>query len=322
MRSILLVVVVLIGFEVAAQRDTLMTHFENRLEKSLKSLRSAGTDEDKKNANNSFRSLLLETIQYSESFFYLFPKLSTLGAVISPDKSLKIYSWNVELSDKSNKFYCFIVRPGKRRKKNKVIELIEKSDLTRENQTYSELNWYGCLYYKIIPIKKGSKQLYTLLGWRNNGTLSNLKVIDALSISGNHAKLGEPIFQSKKTIDKRVVLEYSIKSSMTLRFEDKYARIVFDHLSPENPSMSGFNEYYVPDMSYDAFEFKDGKWVLNEDVVTINDPGKKTFSKIIIDPTTGEEIKEEVENKWIDPSDYNAPGGINKHTPSLPKQKK
>ena len=322
MRSILLVVIFFVGGKLAAQRDTLMPHFENRLEKSLRTLRSATTDEERKNKNASFRSLLLETIQYSESFFYSFPKLSTLGTIVSPDKTLKIYSWNVEQSDKSNKFYCFIVRPGKRRKKNKVVELIEKGELTRENQIYTELNWYGCLYYKIIPVKKGAKKLYTLLGWRNNGTLSNLKVIDVLSLSGNHAKLGEPIFQSKKTLDKRVILEYSIKSSMTLRFEEKYWRIVFDHLSPENPSMNGFYEYYVPDMSYDAFEFNEGKWVLNEDVVTINDPGKKTFSKIIIDPTTGEEIKEEVENKWIDPSDYNAPGGINKHTPSLPKQKK
>jgi hypothetical protein len=322
MKSILLVVILLNWFNVFCQKDTLIPYLENRLEKSLKTLRSSISDEDKRNANNSFRVQLLETIQYSESFLYLFPKLSTLGAIISPDKSLKIYSWNVEMSDKSNKFYCFVVRPGKRRKKNKVVELIEKSQLTRENQTYSELNWYGCLYYKIIPIKKGTKKLYTLLGWRNNGTLSNLKVIDVLTLSGNHAKLGDPIFQSKKTMDKRVILEYSIKSSMTLRFEGNYSRIVFDHLSPENPSMNGFYEYYVPDMSYDAYEFNDGKWILNEDVVTVNNPEKKTYSKIIIDPLTGEEQKEEVENKWIDPSDYNAPGGINKHTPSLPKQKK
>lgn len=322
MKAFTLVVILFFCFRLQAQRDTLIPYFEKRLEESLKLLRSSSSDVDKQNANNSFRSLLLETIQYSESFFYSFPKLATLGSVLSPDKSLKIYSWNVEMSDKSNKFYCFIVRPGKRRKKNKVIELIEKSELTRENQTFSELNWYGCLYYKIIPIKKGSKLLYTLLGWRNNGTLSNVKVIDVLSINGNHAKIGDPIFQSKKTLDKRIVLEYSIKSSMTLRFEEKYGRIVFDHLSPENPTMNGFYEYYVPDMSYDAFEFEDGKWVLREDVVTINEPGKKTFSKISIDPLTGQEINEEVENKWIDPSDYNAPGGINKHTPSLPKQKK
>ena len=322
MKSILLVVILFNWFNVFCQKDTLIPYLENRLEKSLKTLRSSISDEDRRNANNTFRVQLLETIQYSESFLYLFPKLSTLGAIISPDKSLKIYSWNVEMSDKSNKFYCFVVRPGKRRKKNKVVELIEKSELTRDNQTYSELNWYGCLYYKIIPIKKGTKKLYTLLGWRNNGTLSNLKVIDVLTLSGNHAKLGDPIFQSKKTMDKRVILEYSIKSSMTLRFEGNYSRIVFDHLSPENPSMNGFYEYYVPDMSYDAYEFNDGKWILNEDVVTVNNPEKKTYSKIIIDPLTGEEQKEEVENKWIDPSDYNAPGGINKHTPSLPKQKK
>jgi hypothetical protein len=261
MKSILLVVILFNWFNVFCQKDTLIPYLENRLEKSLKTLRSSISDEDRRNANNTFRVQLLETIQYSESFLYLFPKLSTLGAIISPDKSLKIYSWNVEMSDKSNKFYCFVVRPGKRRKKNKVVELIEKSELTRDNQTYSELNWYGCLYYKIIPIKKGTKKLYTLLGWRNNGTLSNLKVIDVLTLSGNHAKLGDPIFQSKKTMDKRVILEYSIKSSMTLRFEGNYSRIVFDHLSPENPSMNGFYEYYVPDMSYDAYEFNDGKWI-------------------------------------------------------------
>ena len=69
-----------------------------------------------------------------------------------------------------------------------------------------------------------------------------MKLIDVLSIQGNHVKLGWPLFITKNEKLKRVVFEYSKKATMSLRFEDKYQRIIFDHLSPETPSMAGFYE--------------------------------------------------------------------------------
>ena len=43
-------------------------------------------------------------------------------------------------------------------------------------------------------------------------------------------------------------------------------RIVLDHLVPLKKNQEGFNQFYVPDGSYDCFLYKNGKWIFKEDV--------------------------------------------------------
>lgn len=305
-----------------SQKDTLMANREKRLAIFLDTLRAVKNDVAKKNANQIFRNYLLETIQLSEAYSYSFNKLTSLGSITSPDNEFRLFCWNVEMEDESNKFYCFLVRKGKRKNKNKVIEFLEKNTVSPTSQEIlTENNWYGALYYKIIPIEKGSKKMYTLLGWRSNGTISHSKLIDVISIHGTHVKFGDLLFKNKTEVKRRICFEYSKKSLMSLKYESNYERIIFDHLSPESPSMTGFYEYYVPDMSHDAYIFDEDKWVLKEDVIGVNTPDKQTLKQTSIDPSTGKIVEIEVPNQWIDPSDKNAPGGGGVHTPVIPKQK-
>ena len=53
---------------------------------------------------------------------------------------------------------------------------------------------------------------------------------------------------------------------MMLRFDEREELIVFDHLAPMEPKYEGDRSYYGPDFSYDALEFKKGKWILIENV--------------------------------------------------------
>jgi hypothetical protein len=305
-----------------SQKDSTIFKREKVLSFKLSQIRNASLDEEKKKLNLEFRDFLLETLYLSESYNYSFPLLRTVGIIDSPDKSFRIVNWNLQLEDESNLFYCFIVKKGNK-KKNKIVELTNKKTVYEmPKDVINETNWYGALYYKIIPVKKGKKLTYTLLGWRSNGNISNMKLIDIIQITGNHVKLGAPIFISKKQKLNRVCFEYSKKSSMSLRYDEKYDRLLFDHLSPESPTMEGFYEYYVPDMSYDAYIFNENYWILYEDVIAINDPEKKTYKQITIDKKTGEIKEEEVNKNWIDPSDPNAPGSPNKHVPVLPKIRK
>ena len=287
-KTILLLFVLSINsFLTYSQKDTLIPFYEKSLEIKLKELRTSKTDIQKQKNNTSFRELLLHVILEPSSYSYNFSALTTLGVIDSPDKKFRIYNWNVEQEDESNKFYSFIVQQGK--KKNKIIELLEKKEYTPEleKNVVSEKNWYGCLYYKVILKKQGKKNIYTLLGWKSKSNISYIKLIDVISINGTHIKLGAPIFRNPTEVLKRVSFEYAKKSSMSLRFDEKFDRIIFDHLSPETPSMRGFNEYYVPDMSYDAYLFENGKWYLHEDVIGINEPDKKTRKQTVIDSETG-----------------------------------
>ena len=113
---------------------------------------------------------------------------------------------------------------------------------------------------------------------------------------------------------------------MTLRYDDKYERILFDHLSPESKNLVGHYSYYVPDLSYDAFELKNGKWYLKEDVIAVNGKTSEKIEVIPVDKNgeikydeNGDPIKKRIKNKWENPSNPNAPAGGNNHEAALPE---
>ena len=86
--------------------------------------------------------------------------------------------------------------------------------------------------------------------------------------------------------------------------------------------MEGFKEFYVPDLSYDELKFYNNKWHLKEDVIGLNGATKKSqrivYSKQKKDGSY-ELTEKEVNVKWVDPSDANAPNGVNKHVAHLPE---
>lgn len=322
MKYLIFILLSLFSLNLFSQKDSTILYREKVLFSYLTKLRDSKIDKEKKIYNQEFKDYLQETLTLPESYSYSFSKLKSIGFIDSPDKSFRIVNWNIQLEDESNLFFCFVLKKGNK-KKNKIIELVCKTPVFEmPTDIVQETNWYGALYYKIIPVKKGKRDVYTILGWRSNGNISNMKIIDIIQISGNHVKLGMPIFQTKKEKLKRIVFEYSKKATMSLKYESKYDRIVFDHLSPESPTMNGLYEYYVPDMSYDAYIYENDFWILNEDVIAVNAEEKNTYKQYSIDKETGKIKEEEVKKNWIDPTDQNAPGTQNKHSPALPKEKK
>jgi hypothetical protein len=298
-----------------------MPNIENELELLLTSLRKAENNQEKSTRNTLFKDKLFEALEHEQAMHYPFKKLTTVGVISSPDNLVRIFNWNVEQDDFSQKYYCFILRYDDRKKEYQRIELKEYNDVMalKPMEILDSKQWYGALYYQIIPFEKGNKDMYTLLGWDGNSSSSNMKLIDVLYFSGNNAKLGSPVFKVGKETYKRIFYEYSKKSTMSLRWDDKYQRILMDHLSPESPGLAGFYAYYVPDMSYDAFELKSGKWYLKEDVIAIN---AKRSEKIEIKApdTEGNLIDIKMKNKWIDPSDSGSPTGGNGHSAALPEE--
>lgn len=303
--------------------DSLLRAREVVLKELLNNLRAANNDQQKEEANSVFKAYLEETIKIKGAFEHPFTSLRTLGSIKSPDNTFRLFNWNVEQDDHSNKYYCYILRFDAKKKNWKIIELKDKSFMlpAQPDDILTEENWYGALYYKIIPIAKSNKTYYTILGWDGISTMSNCKLVDVLSFNGEHVKLGSPIFKMQDGIHKRLFFEHSKKAFMSLNFDEERKRIIFDHLSPETANLEGFREFYVPDLSYDELKFYNNKWHLREDVVGINNPDKKSqkiaYSKQKKDGSY-ELTEKEVKVKWIDPSDANAPNGGNVHVAQLP----
>lgn len=295
---------------------------EDRLLVKLETLRNATTDEEKATANEDFKSDLAAVLEHEEAFNHPFSLLTSVGFIDSKDKLVRIVNWNVEQSDKSQRYFGFVQHYDKRKKNLNVTEL--KHDvwgLKQPKDVIEADKWYGALYYQIIPVKKGSRTIYTVLGWDGNTTLSNIKLVDAMYVSGRSVKFGYPIFKIGKETQKRLYYEHSEKVTMTLRYEANRDRIMMDHLSPEAPTMKGYYSFYVPDLSYDALEFEDKKWVLKEDVIGVNDHVTAEKQEIYTkDPKTGRLVKRKIDNTWQDPSDPNSPAGGNEHVALTPEK--
>lgn len=302
-------------------QNNALSSAEPEIKKYLDELRSATNDSEKEAKNKIFKNALERALQSPEAIDYPFSTLTTVGFIDSPDGEMRIVNWNVEQDDLSHNYYCFVLHKDDRRGDINVTELKDVSFgmPMQPTEILSSNEWYGALYYKIIPIKKGSKTMYTVLGWDYYNSMSQLRVIDVIYFTGKTVKLGSPIFKVDKTTYKRMFYEHSKKASMALQYEADRGRIMMDHLSPESPSMAGFKSFYVPDMSYDAFELEGNKWVLHEDVIGTNKGSEEKQYVYVKNEKTGKVEKKLIKAKWINPEDPDAPGGSSEHVAVTPE---
>ena len=283
------------------------------LNQKLEDLRKAKNDEEVDSLNLIFKNEMLSFLKLEGAFTYPMTKLKTIALLDSPDKLVRIINWNLEYSDMSYSYCAYVMKWDEDKEEVKIIELIDKLDpyTVKPEGVIDAKNWYGALYYKILPIEYNGKTEYTLLGWDGGTSESNFKIIDVLTFVGNTAKLGSPLFKQKNSFSKRVVFEYADKSTMSLKFDEPLNRIVYDHLSPEVPSLKGVYSYYVPDFSYDAFVWEEDSWLLKEDVIAINKPGEdKKTTVFVLDEKTGELKEKKLQNDWVNPADPNKKNDI------------
>jgi hypothetical protein len=233
--------------------------------------------------NEEFKNVLQEAISNKEIFNYPFDSLSKfMSTEISPDGSFRIFNWNIELSNQRQHYECWILM--------KNLTLLKLTDFKNEipEIEYASLDansWYGALYYSIIPKERKNKTVYTLLGWDGNNMFSNKKIIESMTISKkNKIQFGVPIFKypSGKT-KKRVIFQYSKQSYMSLKHRQarKQDYLVFDHLMPPSPHLKEFADWYVTDLSFDAFQWNENQWDFKRD---FDAKSLKVFKRPFNDP--------------------------------------
>jgi hypothetical protein len=105
--------------------------------------------------------------------------------------------------------------------------------------------------------------------------VSNKKVIDVISFKDDGMQLGAAVFDGNGKTRKRVVFEYARQVSMLLRYVPDQNLIVFDHLSPPDKKMKDKPETFGPDLSYDGYKLKNGRWVFVENLDMRNMPDNR-----------------------------------------------
>jgi hypothetical protein len=226
---------------------------------------------ERKNANYAFIKTLVSALKIPGSFHYPFDSVKSINITNAPDNRFRIFSWPVLSDDGSYRFYGAIqINTGG------SLQLFPLNDRSPEinnpeDSVTTNLKWFGAEYYKIIPVYS-PKFYYVLLGWKGNTDKSTKKVIEILTFKDDKPVFGLPVFDGNGKTRKRVVFEYTRQASMLLRYEPNQNMIVFDHLAPPDPKFKSQKDTYGPDLTFDAYKFKNGRWVYIENLDMKNAP--------------------------------------------------
>ena len=97
----------------------------------------------------------------------------------------------------------------------------------------------------------------------------------------NKVKFGLPIFkQNKEKSQNRVILEYDARSNISVKYHEKDQRIVFNHLVPPRKDLEGLEQYYIPEGTFNSYQYIKGKWWLQKDIDIRNQTKDKKIKNV------------------------------------------
>jgi hypothetical protein len=205
------------------------------------------------------------------SFAYAFDSIPILSMQYPADSSFRVITWQVTLEGGAYRYFGAIqMNKGK---DLMLYPLIDRTDsITSPHDTLlSPSCWYGAFYYNMIETKAKGKTYYTLFGFDGNDLFSRVKLMDVLHFEDGKPVFGAPIFEIPDTISvdfpyvvkkplTRFLLFYKFDAKVTLNYNMDDDIVVFDHIKTTHEFGKDIPISLIPDGSYDAFEWKNGKW--------------------------------------------------------------
>lgn len=220
---------------------------------------------EKNKLANKIQLEMIEILMEVDSFEYDFPTLENVGSVMSSDKMIHMYSWNVIIDEENIQYFAMF-----QNKNYNTIHILAQGNsyLPNITGTIAENKWYGALYYDIHPIEYRDRPMYIVFGLMptTNGETQH-KVIDVLSFSKSNVKVGASMFKRVNSRKKqyRVLFEIDKLAQMSIDYDKRKKRIVYNHLVPIRTLDDG-KEVMAPDESFDALVYKKDLWTEDEDV--------------------------------------------------------
>ncbi|MGZ3813056.1 MAG: hypothetical protein ACXVB0_05970 [Mucilaginibacter sp.] len=238
-----------------------------------KKLINDDTEMERSNANIELIKTLIKALKVPHSFNFPFDSVKSVSILNSPDNRFRIITWHLAYDDGSYRFYGTIqINTGD---KLQMYPLVDYSPYIKnaEDTVTDNTKWFGAQYYKIVPVYTNQNPYYVLLGWKGNTVKSTKKVIEVLSFNKDgRPVLGQSVFDGNGKTRKRIVFEYTRQASMLLKYETEQHLIVFDNLVPPDKKQKGKFELYGPDLSYNGYRFKNGRWEFVDNLDMRNTP--------------------------------------------------
>jgi hypothetical protein len=219
----------------------------------------------------AFIPKFVEALKVPGSFNYPFDSVPILSILYPTDSSFRVITWQVSLEGGAYRYFGTIqMNNGK---DLMLYPLIDRTDsiASPQDTLLSPSCWYGAFYYNLIETKAKGKTYYTLFGFDGNDLYSRVKVMDVLHFEEGKPVFGAPIFDIPDTIAEtfpypvtkpqtRFLVYYKFDAKLTLNYNPDDNIVVFDHIKSTSDFGKDIPVSLIPDGSYDAFEWKDGKW--------------------------------------------------------------
>jgi len=291
-KALILIFLIITTFSGFSQKKIDFEFWEDSLINLRFQAMSAPTELERLALNEDFMNLLESIIWEPNSFKFTWDSVRNFSVVGSPDNLFKLYTWHIEKEDFTVENFGFLQIYNDNRKKYVIYPLYDKRNTIDYPETMigDHNQWYGAVYYKIIPLETKNKTYYTLLGWNGNDLFSNQKIIEVLSFRSDKSPVfGAKIFKKYSDKASRIILTYNKESSLSLKYERQSydvgtARkdpktkktiyetvesdmIIFDKLIPLEEGMEGIPAFMVPESSmHQGFVADNGKWLFIEKV--------------------------------------------------------
>lgn len=187
-----------------------------------------------------------------------------------------MFTWNVELDNRTQRYGGWVVHaaPGTDLGYTWTMLTHDPEANTRDlGRMHRHDRWQGGLYYDGVLTYDKQQPVYTFLVWDGADALTTQKWVETVEPRNGRVRFGSPRFELPEGLQKRLVLTYADAVQATLKKEEASGRIVMDHLAPEDPSFQGQYAFYGPTLSYDALEWRKGRWHLVLDTEVRNEEG-------------------------------------------------
>jgi hypothetical protein len=269
-KKISLLLLVLASLSSQAQDTVKMRLYEDTLQKFAYTVLNGANQDQRIKASYTLIPILVNALKQENSFKYHFDSLTSVSILYPPDKAFRIFTWFFRGDNGAYRYFGAIQM---NKKELELYPLYDYSDSVKRpaDTVLTNESWFGALYYNIQPVKaKGGQTYYMLFGWDGNDLLSSKKLIDVLYFDKDKPKFGAPLFEftgdRAKEKPVRFILEYRRDAGITLNYSAEQKKIVFSHLVAPSESAADGKFTFLPDGSYDGFQWKGGKWKFIDNV--------------------------------------------------------
>jgi hypothetical protein len=217
---------------------------------------------------------LVRALKIPGSYYYHFDKIKDrVNIIYADDSAFRMFNWVIEPSAILKHYYGAIQMPGERLKLYGLRDYAEEMEKGAEDSILTDGKWFGAIYYRIMAHEVEGQKVYTLFGLNSSSMISNRKVLDALTFTGNGVVFGAPIFgiASENFPNSRVnrfILEYKKDVQVSMNWDPERQVIMFDKLvSQVNDPNRKYT--YVPSGQYDALKWENEMWNYHRDVIPV-----------------------------------------------------